>query len=82
VLVDEKGFSPAEIPLKAGEPAEITVMRTTEATCAKELVVADLDLRLVLPLDRPVKFALTPTAVGRIHFACGEGRVGGDIVVR
>lgn len=82
VLVDEKGFSPTEIPLKAGEPAEIIVMRRTEATCAKEIVVADLDVRLPLPLDQPVKFALKPTVAGRIHFTCGEGHVGGDIVVR
>jgi hypothetical protein len=82
LLVDEKGYSPSEIPVKAGEVTEVFVMRTTEATCVKEIVVPDLGLRLPLPLEQPVKFSLKPSTPGRITFACAQGHVTGEIVVR
>ena len=82
VLVDDAGFSPSEIPLKVGESAEIIVMRRSNATCAKEIMVPDLDVRLTLPLEESVRFAVKPTKAGRIHFTCGQGHLGGDIVVR
>lgn len=82
ILVDEFGFSPKRIPLKVGEAAEIIVMRRTEKTCVTELVVPDLDVNLALPLDQPVKFALKPTKAGTLQFACRQGHVRGEIVVR
>jgi plastocyanin domain-containing protein len=82
VLVDAKGFSPREIPVKAGEVTEVFVMRTTEATCVNEIIVPDLGVRLPLPLDQPVKFSVKPPAPGRINFGCAEGHVTGEIVIR
>lgn len=81
VLVDGTGFSPREIPLKVGESAEIILLRRTDETCAKEILVPDLDIRLALPLDQPVRFALKPTKAGRIRFACGHGHLDGEFVV-
>jgi hypothetical protein len=82
VLVDEKGFSPREFQVKSGEATEIIVMRTTDATCAKELVVPDLGIQVALPLEQPVRFTLSPSKPRRIHFSCAEGHVDGDIVVQ
>ena len=82
ILVDERGFSPSTIPLKAGQAAEIIVMRRTEKTCVKHIVVPSLDVKLALPVDVPVRFALKPTAPGTIRFSCGEGHVSGELVVR
>src|SRR5205085_3251504 len=38
VLVTAVGFEPDSLTLRAGAPARITFKRTTDATCAKEVV--------------------------------------------
>jgi hypothetical protein len=82
VLVDERGFSPKDFALKAGETTEIIVLRRTDRTCVKELLVPALDVNVALPLDRPVRFSVKPSKPGRLPFSCREGHVGGEIVVR
>ena len=39
--VTNKGFDPARIEVKKGEPVHLVVTRKTDGTCAKELVIKD-----------------------------------------
>jgi plastocyanin domain-containing protein len=80
--VTDKGFEPSRIEVKKGEPLHLVVTRKTDATCAKELVIEDRDLRKKLPLDQPVSFDFTPDKTGEMTYACGMGMISGLLVVQ
>jgi plastocyanin domain-containing protein len=80
--VTEKGFEPSRIEVKKGEPLHLVVTRKTDATCAKELVIKDQNLRKELPLDKAVAFDFTPNKAGEMTYACGMGMITGVLVVQ
>jgi hypothetical protein len=82
VTITEKGFEPARLLVRAGALARITFVRTTDATCAKEIVIPMLNLKRTLPLNQPVTVELTPQKTGDIEFVCGMGMLRGTIVVQ
>jgi cobalt-zinc-cadmium efflux system membrane fusion protein len=82
VNVGEQGFEPARVTLRAGIPARVTFLRTTDTTCAKEVVVPELKIRRALPLNEPVAIEFTPKKTGEIAFACGMNMLHGAIVVQ
>ena len=69
--VIDKGFEPARIEMKKGEPVHLVVTRKTDATCAKELVIKNEKLRKDLPLNKPVAFDFTPNKTGEMAYVCG-----------
>lgn len=82
VTVTSKGFEPASIPVKVGQPVVLVVTRKTDHTCAKQFVIADRKIRKALPLNRPVEIRFTAAKPGPVHFACGMGMVGGTLLVQ
>ena len=82
IIVTAKGFEPASIPVKAGRPVVLIVTRTTDRTCAKEMVIAARKIRQPLPLNRPVEIRLAPARRGSIRFACGMDMIAGTLVVQ
>jgi hypothetical protein len=81
VTVDDKGFEPSRLALKAGVPARITFVRTTDQTCATSVVIAGLNIRRELPLNQPVTIEMTPKT-GEVAFACGMNMFHGTIVTQ
>jgi RND family efflux transporter MFP subunit len=81
VTVNEQGFEPAKVSLRAGAPARITFLRTTDKTCATEIVFPSLTIKRTLPLNEPVVIAFTPTKGGDVAFACGMNMLHGTVVV-
>jgi plastocyanin domain-containing protein len=81
VRVDGQGFHPDAISVTAGQPVTVVFTRTTDQTCATEVVFPSLHLRRPLPLNQPVEVSLTPTA-GRIAFACGMDMMHGAVVAQ
>jgi cobalt-zinc-cadmium efflux system membrane fusion protein len=81
VRVTPAGFEPSTLTLRAGEIARITFTRTTDATCATEVVFPDYAIRRALPLNEPVTVEFTPkrNAAG---FLCGMNMLRGTLVVR
>ena len=82
VVVTEKGFEPARVTLRAGTPARITFVRTTDKTCATEIVFPSLNVKRALPLNQPVVIEFTPAKSGDIAFACGMNMLHGTVVVQ
>jgi plastocyanin domain-containing protein len=80
VVASEEGFEPPTLKLRAGVPARITFRRTTDKTCATEVIFADLKIKRDLPLNQPVVIELTPQK-GDWTFACGMDMFKGSIVV-
>jgi len=82
VLVTEKGYEPGKLTLRAGEPARITFVRTTDKTCGTEVVFPSLNIRRPLPLNEPVVIEFTPKASGEIGFVCGMNMLRGAVIVQ
>jgi cobalt-zinc-cadmium efflux system membrane fusion protein len=82
IAVTSKGFEPERVTMRAGERARLTFIRTTDQTCATEIVFPSLDLRRALPLNQPVAVELTPSKAGDIMFVCGMNMFKGVAVVQ
>lgn len=81
VAVTDAGFVPAEVNVRSGEPVILLVTRTTDETCAKEIVIADENIRRVLPLNQEVRIAFTPEKQGELRYACGMDMISGTMRV-
>ena len=81
VTITRMGYEPATITLKRGVPARITFLRTTDDTCATEVVFADYGINRALPLNQPVTVSLTPRA-GEFAFTCGMNMHRGKMIVQ
>ena len=82
MLVREKGYEPDKLTVRAGQPARITFVRTTDKTCGTEVVFPSLNIRRPLPLNEPVVIEFTPRASGEIGFVCGMNMLRGTVVVQ
>lgn len=82
LTVTELGFVPPAVRVHAGRPVTLVVTRTTDNTCATELVVPDAGLRVALPLHTPVTVRFVPPASGTLRYGCGmQMMVSGVLVV-
>jgi plastocyanin len=82
VTVTETSFDPQRLTLRAGVPARVTFTRTSDKTCATEVVFPSLNIRRGLPLNEPVTIEFTPDKAGEIAFACGMNMLRGTVVVQ
>jgi RND family efflux transporter MFP subunit len=82
VIVNEQGYEPATVTLRAGTPARITFVRTTDKTCGTEVAFPTLNIKRALPLNEPVVIEFTPAKSGEIAFACGMHMLHGTVVTR
>ena len=82
IVVNEHGYEPAKITLRAGVPARLTFLRTTDKTCGTEVVFPSLNIKRALPLNEPAVIEFTITRSGDMAFACGMNMLHGTIVVQ
>jgi cobalt-zinc-cadmium efflux system membrane fusion protein len=82
VLLTEKGYEPAKLTVRAGQPARVTFVRTTDKTCGREVVFPSLNIRRPLPLNEPVVIEFTPRDTGEVGFVCGMNMLRGTVVVQ
>jgi len=82
VKITERGFEPVSLRLRRGVEARITFLRTTDQTCAKEVVLRDFGIRRDLPMNQPVVVTLTPKTKGEFSFTCGMNMMHGKLIVQ
>jgi hypothetical protein len=85
VMVGEHGFVPGSLALAkgpAGSTAPVTFLRTTDATCAKEVVFPDVGIKKDLPLNTPVTIDVPADAARTLTFQCGMAMYNGALVVK
>jgi RND family efflux transporter MFP subunit len=81
MTVTGSGFEPSRFQVRAGMPARLIVTRTSDKTCATEIVIESLNIKRELPLNQPVEIRFTPKA-GEMSFVCGMKMMSGTIVVK
>jgi RND family efflux transporter MFP subunit len=82
VRVTAGGFEPNTLTLRAGSATRITFTRTTNETCATEVVLPDYGIRKSLPLNQPVTVEFVAKREGAAGFVCGMNMLKGTLVVR
>ncbi len=82
VNVDAKGFTPSSIEFKKGEKGAITFTRTSDDTCAKDVVFPEINLKKELPLNKPVVVEVPTDAARTLTFTCGMGMFKSAVVIR
>jgi len=82
IQMTERGYEPGSPRLRRGIPARVTFVRITDATCAKEIVLPDFDIRRALPLNQAVVVNFTPKKRGAYSFVCGMNMMSGQLIVQ
>jgi plastocyanin domain-containing protein len=81
MTVTKKGFVPAELKVKKGQPLHLLITRKTDETCATEIEIENTKISTDLPLNKQVAVDYTPTTSGEIHYACSMGMISGVLLV-
>jgi plastocyanin domain-containing protein len=85
IKITEKGFEPADVNVPAGKPVTLVFERTTDETCAKQVIMTLDDGQKIeksLPLNTPVEIAATFSKLGKLTYACGMDMMHGSITVQ
>src|SRR5262249_43133072 len=85
ITVDQTGFKPSSLTLERGDPGSttsITFTRTTNETCARWLVIPDLQRNIPLPLNTAVSVSFPSDQARTLSFQCGTGMFKGSLVVQ
>lgn len=81
VMVDDKGFAPSSVTAPKGKPLTLQFIRNSDSTCAKRVVVPELDLARDLPLLTPVDITIPTGEKRTLAFQCGMGMFKGSVIV-
>jgi plastocyanin domain-containing protein len=84
VVASEHGFSPPSLKLTQGGPgshAAVTFVRTTDKTCATEVVFPELKIEQKLPLNQMVSVEVPTDTARTLTFQCGMAMYKGALVV-
>ncbi len=81
VTAGVNGFDPWRIQARAGKPLVLVITRTTDDTCATEIVIPGAQVNVPLPLGKPVRVEFTPSRAGTLRFACAMKMFQGEIEV-
>ena len=82
ITVGAMSFEPSRLTLRAGAPARLMFIRTSDTTCATSVVFPSLKMTRELPLNKAVTIEFTPSQAGEVAFACGMNMLRGTVVVR
>lgn len=82
ITANEDGFSPSSVTLEKGAPASLVFLRTTDETCATEVVFPELNLEKDLPKGEPVTIEIPTDKEQKLTFQCGMGMYKSAVVIR
>ena len=80
IEVTEDGFMPSVATAPRGVPLTLVVTRTTDQTCATEIVITELAQKWDLPLGRAVRIEVPQGIRDTLHYACGMDMFHGVVV--
>ncbi len=81
VAVDGNGFTPSKINVKKNQDVTLRFTRTTDSTCAKEVVFPALKIEKPLPLNKAVDIKVPSETARTLAFQCGMGMYKSTVVI-
>lgn len=81
IAASDKGFEPSSVTVKKGVPTTLVFTRTTDDTCATEVVFPELGKKEDLPKGKPVAIAIPTDREQTLTFQCGMGMYKSSVVV-
>src|SRR4029078_2304932 len=81
ITVDGEGFKPGKVTLKKGPPGDMVFTRTSDETCATEVVFPQLNIKKDLPKGKPVTITVPTDKEQTLTFQCGMGMYKSSVVV-
>jgi plastocyanin domain-containing protein len=83
ISITDKGFEPALVSLKKGEPVKLVFTRKTDRTCATSVEFDEPKVKKALPLNQPIEVTITPSKSGEVTYGCAMGKmVGGKLHIQ
>jgi plastocyanin domain-containing protein len=85
IEVNKIGFVPNTIQIKKNTPVNLVFTRTTDSTCAKEVILQlgnGKTIKKMLPLNAAVEISATFTQTGELSYACKMDMITGTISVQ
>jgi plastocyanin domain-containing protein len=82
ITVTKNGYEPWKVRARKGVPLTLVVTRTTDETCATEVVLPEYGIDRKLPLGEPVTITFTPAREGELRYSCAMRMFQGVIEVR
>ena len=80
LTVTAAGYTPSLATVKTGVPLTLTVTRTTNNTCAREIIIDSYNINKPLPMNQPVVIELTP-GTSDISYHCAMSMFRGKLKV-
>lgn len=81
ITADSDGFKPSSVTFPKGATAKLVFTRTTDDTCATEVVFPELDLKKDLPKGTPVTIEVPTDKERTLTFQCGMGMYKSSVVI-
>tara|TARA_R110001592_G_scaffold200585_1_gene449452 strand:+ start:5155 stop:5508 length:354 start_codon:yes stop_codon:yes gene_type:complete len=82
ITVENGTYSPARIKVPAGSPVEIKFLRKDLSPCSETLLIPELQVSDVLPLNKVKTILLPALTVGDYAFHCQMQMYRGQITVQ
>lgn len=80
--VTPKGYEPNNIDVKAGSNVILKITRTTDETCATEILIPAKNVKTELPLNKEVVVDVGTLDKGDVGFSCGMKMIKGTVHVK
>ncbi|MDB4942433.1 MAG: hypothetical protein JWP97_1967 [Labilithrix sp.] len=81
ITVGDDGFKPDNVKVKKGTPATLVFTRTSDDTCATEVVFPQLNIKKELPKGAPISVDIPTDKEQTLVFQCGMGMYKSAVVV-
>jgi plastocyanin domain-containing protein len=82
IRADGKGFTPSAVTVKKGVPAILVFTRTSDDTCAKDVVFPELNMKKALPLNQPVDVEVPTDTTRTLAFTCGMRMFNSSVLIQ
>jgi plastocyanin domain-containing protein len=82
IEANAKGFTPSNVTVTKGESTTLVFKRTSDETCATEVVFPDLKIEKKLPLNESVPVEVPSDQSRTLAFQCGMGMYKSKVVVQ
>jgi plastocyanin domain-containing protein len=82
IMAGANGFQPNTVTVKQGEATTLVFTRTTDETCATEVVFPEINLTKKLPLNEQVAVEVPVDQARTLAFQCGMAMFKSKVVIQ